>query len=221
MLNRFARCGAALVALSSLVLSGCYSYGGHQLPQHSASQFPNREQQHDFFLAAQIPQEEAEIARYFERDLREFEVLPMLVFVQNRSKSSDFELRSFSYRVPGIGTFDPLTPEEVANRAAYSQWQSIIWYVLGIVPGFVSSFSISGSKSDMLQDYREKHIGPRILESGETQTVRGVLFFAPPSGHSLRSQSPQKGILEVQVTRIPHGSEEAPSEEFPATFVFQ
>lgn len=216
------RPSAALLLLAGLLLSsGCASYDGSPLAQRSASEFPNREQQKQFFLAADIQAEAGDVERTFGRDLREFEILPVLVYLQNRSED-DFEVRRFSFRVPGVGPFVQVTPQEAAEAARFSQWRSAVWYLFAIVPGIVVSAQVSGANEAMEADYRSKQVVPRILESGETQTVPGVIFFAPPKGKSLAEIDVRQGLLVVDLTRIPAdtGDTRAASEDIEATFVF-
>ncbi|MGE3165467.1 MAG: hypothetical protein AB7O52_11220 [Planctomycetota bacterium] len=209
-----------LPVLLALVV-GCASYDGAPLAPRSASEFPNREQQKQFFLAAEIPAEAVDVEHTFGRDLREFGILPILVYVQNRS-ADDFEVRKFSFRVPGVGEFVQVTPQQAAEAARFSQWRSAIWYLFAIFPGFVASAQVAGANEDMEADFRSKQIEPRILESGETKSVPGVLFFAPPAGRSLADIDPKQGLLVVELTRIPPdtGETRAPSEDIEATFVF-
>lgn len=206
----------ALIAFAS----GCVTHRHDPLPDRTASEFPNREQQKQFFLGARITTESFDSKRYFGRDLPALGFYPVVIYLQNRSESDDFEVREISFRVPGVGPFTSVPPEQVFEKAYYSQWRSAPLYLFAIVPGVLSSINIANANLEMLTDYKDKVLTPQILESRDSRGVSGVRFFAPPVGAAQENLDPRKGLLEVKLTRIPNDSTQ-PSEELSATFVFQ
>jgi len=200
---------ARTVSLLCVLFSGCASYEAQPLKARAASSVINRFETKDgFVLAASLPQDAESVERHFGRDLRDFNVLPVEVFLENRSESCNFEIvvANASFRLADGTEFDRLTTKEALEEVSYSGARSIpLWFLL-IFPGAIALGGISDANEAMANDFGTKALEDLNLAPKSAPT-QGVLFFRPKD-KDLEDCRLSEGILSVPATkRSPSGGE--------------
>lgn len=193
---------ARIASIVCVVLfSGCASYEAQAFRVRAASSVINRFEKDGFVLAATLPDDAEYVERHLGRDLRAWNVLPVEIFLENRSENANFELmvRNATFKLADGTEFDRLTTKDVLEEVSYSGARSIpLWFLL-IFPGAISLSNISAANESMANDFDRKaledlNVAPRSV------ATQGVLFFRPRD-KELEDCRLSEGILSLQVTK--------------------
>ena len=199
----------SLTMLSFTMLIGCASYDAKPIKKRNASTLVNRyENEKGFVAAAERPGSTEEMERSLGRDLRGWDILPILTFMENRSADSNFEflVADATFRLADGTEFERLSYEDAYRSAKFSGWRTVPWWFFAIVPGIFALTSVSGQNDLMLEDYREKSLSDQNMPTNGKSVV-GFLFFKPVD-KSLEECNLDEGILSLEITRrSPEGGE--------------
>ncbi len=221
--NRFRPVFAPLaIALAATI--GCVSFSAGKLPEKTAGNLFDRESWDGLTIGAALPGGEADVARLYGRNLLDWDILPIAIYLQNTSADARFEVQSSDVVFAGSDetAFDFLSAEEVADEVGYSYVRSIVPFLFAIIPGFFSTANISNTNQMMLNDYLEKCLDDVTLPESDATTYRRVAFFRPKDGRSLDEVDLGQCKLSVRATRFmtKESASDAPTEK-TLTIVFR
>ena len=199
MMGHFVRV-TSLFAVFACV--GCVSHESRLVPTENASGFINRVDVEGFHCAPVLESDERLIS-YFDRDLTAWGILPILVYIENRSKKSvEFRVKDIEFGLEDGTEFDQVSVDEVVAAVSYSGWRSTPWWLFLIFPGAVVLGSVSSANETLRDDYAEKALTdrnfPPPLESA-TEKHQGFVFFRP-KGKSLEDCDLSEGSFSISCT---------------------
>lgn len=118
--------------------------------------------------------------RAFDTNLREVNILPILVRIENNgSDPYDIDLKTIT--LTGVSRLSPLTPGEVAGKAARDSVKQAVGWGLVVpiitIPAAValSTMNTTSVNSEMTVDFNRKGLTGGVLGGGEQRT--GFLFY--------------------------------------------
>lgn len=200
-----------------LFLCGCATYEAQPFKARAASSVINRFEKDGFILAAALPGDDEYVERHLGRDVRAWNVLPVEVFLENRSDSANFEImvRNAVFKLADGTEFERLSTKDALEEVSFSGARSIPGWFLLIFPGAISLADISEANSRMADDYGSKALDD-VNVAPRSPPTQGVLFFRP-RGKDLEDCRLSEGILSLQVTKR---SANAGGENFVAQISF-
>jgi len=179
-------CTVLLILVFASALPGCCGYE-HVRPfdERPASTLLTRFEREGFVFAASLPPGSEFIRRHLGYDLQDWEILPILTYLENASTGFNFEVpvRKAQFQLADGTTFEALSIDEVVDECSCS--------------------------AEMTDDYNAKALVDRNLPSkgNPGSVVQGVLFFRP-EGKELEDCNLSEGLLSLEVTkRSPEGGE--------------
>lgn len=185
-----------------LLLAGCATYTGQPLRPVNAGNLIHQDSWGDLIVGAELPGSTSDVERYLGRDLLDEDVLPVAIYLQNRSSEADYTLKSsdIQFLLPDGTALVPASATEVYDRASFSQWPSVPLYLLAILPGVFSSLDISAANDDMFEDYSAKAFQDVSLPARDPATQRSVCFFRPPKKVRLGDTEYSNGRLVLHAS---------------------
>lgn len=165
----------------ALGTSGCATYRAKGIPRTPVpAETPLQVQKTGLIFGVDLPEDGAEIESIFCRDLLAYNVVPLQINLVNRSAEFDYQVNPGSVTL----TFEDgrelrqIGFDDVYDSAYFSQWRSLPAWLL-ILPGFISSSSISKANAQMLRDYKrkEQHESVRLNAKTQSDGVRKYLYF--------------------------------------------
>ena len=169
----------SLLTVTFLIFQSCASYQGGRLPGKDVETFANRQVQGEVYMAVDIMNTQ-KIQQAFQFDLEEYEVQPIYIVIDNRSK------QSYQFKKSGIDK-QIYSAKEVAEKVQYSTTGRaatygtlaaaglVIWPLLFFaIPAVVDGVGSSGANQRIRDDYAYKEIEDgRVLPNG---LLTGVVY---------------------------------------------
>jgi len=182
-------------------LVSCASYEAQPFKARAASSMINRFEKAGFVFAANLEDDDEYLAIHYGRNPKDFGLLPIEIFLENRSEGDNFEVRfdRTEYSLADGTKFEMVSVREVVETLSFSGWRSTPWWFFLIFPGAISLGGISEANDNLAKDYSEKvmedlNVAPRAAP------VHGVLFFRPVD-KDIEDCDLDEGTLTLQVTR--------------------
>lgn len=168
----------------AIALSGCCYYSAKPLETHAASTLVNAKLDLEgLTIAVKLPPEnewEEYQERHYGTVLTDSNVVPIEVFLENRSADWDYNAKISASRLELVdGTrFDVLTGDQMVAAFRCSGWRTVPWWLLGILPGMIALADVNIANNAMARDWETKALRDLRLPVGGAP-VQGVLFLRP------------------------------------------
>jgi hypothetical protein len=184
----------------ALALAGCASINLHDIKESSASQRPLREEKAGLVVSCQLITAPEEVAFFFGDDLTAGDLLPVVVYLENKGQDAFTLTPGRAQLVFEDGSTLVHVPwRTVAEGISFSYWRALPGYFFVLIPGFVIASSVT-STNERINDHYQRLALEEVALPPNAKT-QGVLFFAPPEGRALRLDAAARGVdvhLEFQ-----------------------
>jgi len=171
------------ILLSLGVLAGCASHNTVQAPDlnyNLKAQEQRIEQDGVLYMAKAIHKKE-EVEQYFGKDLLKNGVLPVQVFMQNKSHNGTFLYDSSRTQLKTSDgqALQVLPLNDVYEEAKTSMGQAVLWGAgFGLIGAAASAYNISETNDKIKADLDNKMLKNGALSQGAS--TQGFLFFNVP-----------------------------------------
>lgn len=170
----------SLLPVTLLIFQSCASYQVGRLPGKDVETFANHQVQEEVYVAVDIMNHET-IRQAFQFDIEEFEVQPVYIVIDNRSK------RSYLFKKSDIDK-QVYSAKEVTERVRYNTAGRIAGYstlatvglviwplLIFTVPAIVDGVGSSKANNRILSDYSRMEIqDDRVLPNG---LLSGIIYI--------------------------------------------
>ena len=168
------------LALIATVACGCTSFDGRPVGMPNIGEIGYLEQANDLVVGVRLPRDEEEVEENYGVDLLAENILPVEIHLAYRSggdTSESYVIRHTDVvlRYENEQALQQMYADDVAEKVAFSQWGSTLWWFLGIMPGPISMMSIASANGDMEDDFRAKQLEKITVQPGERYGK--VVFF--------------------------------------------
>ena len=191
----------SFLSVTLLIFQSCASYQGGRLPGKDVETFANRHVQAEVHVAVDIMSNQ-KIQQAFQFDLEEYEVQPVYVVMDNRSK------RSYHFKKSDIDR-QIYSAKEVAEKVQYSTTGRaaaygtaaalglVVWPLLFFaIPAVVDGMGSSGANQRIQDDYAYKEIEDgRVLPNGLLTGIVYVPRMKDGEGISFRLTDVESGEI--------------------------
>jgi hypothetical protein len=176
--------------------SGCAPFETFDLPRTPAHNRPSCQAQRGLWVAAELIASPQSIEHHFGPDLRHTEILPALVYLENRGETA-FEIhrKDFHLVLERGERFETASPAQVQMEVHRSSYPALVFAPL-ILPAIYFYRSIEAHNFRVARTLHEKGLDASLrLEPGDPPMVRAV-FFRDPSRKLRPERSLASSVLQ-------------------------
>jgi len=210
----------ALILLPVLITApGCASYSARALDtRQAASSIVEQKEAEGLYVAVKNLSQPRESLRYFDRDLRAYGIVPVLLLLElDRESQGVFDVRREDiFLCLRDGTrLETMDPGDVAEEVQFSHIRSVFGFFL-IFPGFFVASSVSGANEEIEADYQQKSV-KSIRINPNMRSFHSAIFFRVPAEQE-STFTMEDAFVEAKVYKQGQGSSPGKCLEFPVHF---
>lgn len=177
---------AALI-MALAILPGCASVGFEAFKVAQAGQRPMREEKAGLIVSCRPITSAQEAAFFFGFNLLDRQVLPVLVYLENRSDDNfTFHPERLALHLENGDSLTYTAWRDVYGKVAFSYWRSLAGFPFALFPGFFIMHSVSSANERIAADYHGKSLDEITLTPGVH--TQGVVFLSREDGEALDIQ---------------------------------
>ncbi len=208
-----------MIPFALVAASGCASYAGKPLDsRQEASSIVEQREADGLFVAVRDLSSPRDSFQYFDRDLRAYGYVPVLLLLElDRVSQSVFDVRREDIQLclRDGKRLQSIEPTQVADSVELSHFRSVLGFFF-LIPGFFVAASVNDANDQMEADYQQKSI-KSIRINPNMRSFRAVVFFkVPPEAEEAFTM--EDAFVEAKVYKQGQGDSLGKCLEFPVHF---